>query len=302
MKYLVTGGAGFIGSHLITRLLEDGENVVAVVDNMSENKDVNLPKNPNLKVFRKSILGNISYLYKGIDIVFHLAALPRPQLSILKPKRHHNTNVNGMLNVLLDCKDNGVQRIVFASSASIYGNQGRLPSKETDTPNPMSPYALHKHIGEQYCRLFDKIYGLNYNCLRFFNVYGTGMNPNAKFSSAVAKFIDMVKQGKSPTIYGTGEQKRDYVYVDDVVEALIIASRSESRNEVFNIGYEKSYSVNHIFESICKKLKKDVKPIYAPALLEPNGTLSDCTKAHKLLNWRAKIDLSEGLDRTLYEL
>lgn len=297
-KSLVTGGAGFIGSHLVERLLGEGRQVI-IVDDLSEGKLDNLPKNPNLQFHKKSILDEIGNLFKGVDTVFHLAALPRPELSIRDPKPANKVNVEGTLNILLNCRDNGVKRIVFASSASVYGEQAKYPSTEKMTPNPMSPYGLHKLIGEQYCQLFEKIYGLETNCLRFFNVYGKRMPPEGEYASLIPAVIKHLKNNQPATIYGDGEQIRDFIYVGDVIDALILASSAKISGEVFNIGYGQNISVNDIYQLVCDKLHKTIKPIHKPARIEPRVTLSDCTKAHKLLGWRPKISFDEGLEKLL---
>jgi nucleoside-diphosphate-sugar epimerase len=296
---LVTGGAGFIGIHLVKRLLHNGFNV-KVVDRLSNGKIEKLPiHNKHLKVYKRSIMENMEDCFTNVDTVFHLAALPRPQLSIMQPKLHHRTNVDGTLNVLIHCRDKGVKRMVFVSSASVYGDQPHLPSRETDIPHPMSPYGIHKLIGEEYCQLFTKIYDLETNSIRPFNVYGTGMEPSAKFSSAIPTFIELIKDGKSPTIWGSGDQKRDYVYVEDLIDLMLLTATSGVYGEVFNCGYEKDISVNDLFRMICKKLHKHIEPIYKPALIEPRGTLSNCRKAHKMLGWKAKVGISEGLDKII---
>ncbi len=298
MRYLVTGGAGFIGSHLVARLLEMGE--VIVLDDFSEGKREYLPlNNPHLIIYEASILEPIRNLFKGVDVVFHLAALPRPQKSIIEPECANEVNVTGTLRVLMACRENKVKRLVFASSASVYGQQDNMPSLETHKPNPMSPYALQKYIGEQYCQLFESIYGLETNCLRLFNVYGDRMNPNGEYASLIPKFITLLKAGKQPPIYGTGFQARDFIYVDDVVNAFLAAAQSEAHGEVFNIGSEKTYSVRIIFEMLRTHLNAKIEPVFEPALIEPDMTLADCKKAHELLGWFNETSLSDGVDRIM---
>lgn len=302
MNYLITGGAGFIGRHLVDRLLKDGS-TVTVIDKFSNGKLKKLPiHNPRLKIYKRSILDNLKDSFVGIDVVYHLAATAEPLLSIQQPQKHHLINVDGTLNVLINCRDNHVKKIVFASSSLVYGDQKKYPLKETALPNPMFPYSLQKLMGEQYCQLFAKIYGLESNCLRLFNVYGNGMNP--KSTLAIPRFINLIKGNKRPTIHGTGEQIRDYIYVDDVVEAMFLAGKSKISGEVFNIGYGKGHSVNDIFELICKKLDKKVKPVYEPrfAFTGPKKISADSSKAYRLLGWKPKINLDEGLERTIKEL
>jgi len=296
MRYLVTGGAGFIGSHLVDRLLRDGNEVI-VIDDFSEGKWENLQVNhSNLIVYKKSILGKIEKLFKGVSVVFHLAALTRPQLSIAEPEPSNLVNVSGTLNVLLNSRDKKVERVVFASSASIYGEQEKYPSSEIDKPNPMSPYASQKLMGEQYCQLFTKIYGLETNCLRLFNVYGKRMNPDGEYASLFPKFIKLIRNGIRPTINGTGKQTRDFVYIDDVVESMILASKSKAFGEVFNVGSGESLSVNDAFNIICWKLGKKIEPIYGPAVIEPTQVIADIKKINDVLGWKQEVDLGEGLD------
>src|SRR5512139_969262 len=298
MRYLVTGGAGFIGSHLVERLLEQGE--VVVIDDFSEGKREYLPiGNPQLTVYEASILEPISSLFEGVEVVFHLAALPRPQKSITEPELPHDVNVTGTLRVLMACLNNKVKRLVFASSATIYGEQEKYPSPETAKPNPMSPYALHKLIGEQYCQLFERIYGLETNCLRLFNVYGDRMNPDGSYASLMPKFIKLLRKGKPPPIYGTGFQSRDFIYVDDVIEAFVAAGQSEAHGEVFNIGSETSCTVRVIFKLLRTRLGIRIDPVYEPAVIEPDMTFADCQKACDLLSWRCTTNLTEGISKIL---
>jgi len=161
----------------------------------------------------------------------------------------------------------------------------------------MSPYGLHKVIGEQYCKLFTDIYGLETNCLRFFNVYGPGMNPNGEYASLIPKFIRLIRHGESPTIYGTGKQRRDFVHVTDVVDAMILAAQSPAYGEVINIGSGVNYSVNKIFNIICEKLGTNILPLYGPAVLEPAATLASREKAYRLLGWEPSISIEEGIGR-----
>lgn len=290
----VCGSAGFIGGHLVDRLLADGQSVMAL-DDLSEGKY--LPKNPNLEFHQVSVLDDISKLFRDAETVFHLAALPRPQLSIADPLPAHKVNVDGLLNVLMACKLNRVKRLVFVSSACVYGEQPTYPSKENAVPNPQSPYSLHKLIGEYYCHLFTNLYGLETVSLRCFNVYGNRMNPNGFYASLIPKFIKLIKAGEQPTIFGNGKQARDFVHVSDVVEALCLAAKTRSVDEVFNIGSGKNYSVNAVFELICSTLNKQLEPLYGPAMVEPTQTLAEISKAKVLLKWQPKISLEQGIEQ-----
>ncbi len=298
-RILVTGGAGFIGSHLVERLLKDENNQVIVLDDFSMGKFDNLPTHKRLIVTGASILEDTSYLYEGVDVVFHLAALTRPQDSVLDPERTNIVNVDGTLKVLINSRDAKVKRLVFASSAAVYGNTSHLPTSEQDETYPIDPYGVTKFIGEKYCLLFDQIYGLETNCLRFFNTYGTRQSSNGQYASVVPSFIKKVVFAESPTIYGDGEQSRDFVYVEDVVDALILASNSEVHGEVFNIGSGKDISVNKLFAVIRNKLTVVAEPTYAEPLIEQKKTLANISKAQNLLSWFPKTSIEDGIAMTI---
>lgn len=308
MNILITGGAGFIGSHLVDRLLKDDNNItvidgeskrIIVVDDFSEGKYANLPKDPRLTVYDTSILGKVSHLFEGIDIVFHMAGLTRPQWSILYPSETDTVNVHGTLKVLEYCRDNKVKRVVFMSSSSMYGEQNIYPTPEDVTPYPMCPYALSKQLGEEYCKLFERIYGLEFNAIRPFNVYGSRMNPKGVYSSAVAKFIEVIHKGLPLHITGDGTQARDFVYVEDVVDQMILASTSKVHGEAFNCGSGENTSINDLMKTIAKLMKAKINPIHTPPVLEPTQTLADISKAERLLGWTPKTSLEEGLKKTI---
>lgn len=291
MNCLVTGGAGFIGHHLVNRLLDDGHSVY-VIDNLETGTIDNLPFHPELYFTKQSILDEIYPPFK-IDWIFHLAALPLVQVSIEDPERTHTTNVNGTLKLLLFAKDNKVKKFVFSSSSSVYGDQ-ETPFKESATTNPLSPYAAQKIMGEIYCKLFNEIYHVPTVCLRYFNVYGKGMNDKSNYANLIPKFIKLIKDGKSPEIWGDGKQRRDYVYVDDVVNANILLAKSNVVGEIFNVGSGKDVEVNDLADEMLKLLKSDIKPIHTKPVIEPRKGLSDITKIKKL-GWKPSVSLEEGL-------
>ena len=227
-----------------------------------------------------------------VDAMFHLAAMTRPQESVSSPEITHRINVDGTFNMLMNCHKHKIKHFIFASSASVYGEQKRYPVKEKSSLNLMTPYALHKYIGEKYCRLFSDLYGVKTTCLRLFNVYGDGMNPYGEYSSLIPKFKRMAREGSQPTIYGTGEQKRDFVHVDDVVNAFIQATKVSG---TFNIGSGKCYSVNEVFEMIFKN--KNTEPLYGSPQIEPRKTLADLSLSRKVLKWEPTISLEEGLEK-----
>lgn len=302
MKVLVTGGAGFIGSNLVKSLLERGDEVV-VVDDLSSGKEENLPKNENLKFYKKSILDkDIEKLFDDVNVVFHLAALPRVQFSIKYPERTHEVNVNGTLNLLNICRKKEIKRFVFSSSSSVYGDQDILPLKEDMNSNPMSPYALHKLIGEYYCKLYHKLYGLETVSLRYFNVYGPGQDPEGEYAVLIPKFIKLISNNESPTINGDGEQTRDFSFISDVVNANIKSALSTNEKifgEAFNIGSGKNVSVNKVTNEILKLTNNNIKIKYGPSVVEPKDTLADISKAENLLGWKPNVNFEEGLKRTI---
>lgn len=308
MNVIVTGGAGFIGSHLVDRLLSDDNNVtvldghstkVTVIDNFSHGKYSNLHLDPRLTVIDADILGDIGYLFKGVDIVFHMAALTRPMWSIEHPAETDEVNVHGTVKVLEHCKNNKVKRVVFMSSSSLYGEQHQYPTPEEVFPNPMNTYALTKLIGEQYCQLFYKLYGLKFNAIRPFNVYGTRMPITGIYTSAVATFINALKKDIPFKMFGSGEQRRDFVYIDDVVDQLLLMAHSQVHGQVFNCGSGTNNSINEVLYLIRKIMGKEIEPDRIARQYEPSQTLADISQAEMLLGWKPKISLEEGLRRTI---
>ncbi|MCL4397622.1 SDR family oxidoreductase [Patescibacteria group bacterium] len=298
MNCLVTGGAGFIGSHLVDRLLSDGHEVT-VIDNFSTGRPENLA-GKKVEIIKRSICDNLDQIFENekFEVVFHLAAIPRVQLSINDPVNTHETNINGTFNLLLTCRKFNVKRFVFSSSSSVYGDQDRLPLVETMTPNPSSPYALHKLVGEHYCRLFRELYGLETISLRYFNVYGPRQNPDGGYANLIPKFFRMLKDGNSPVINGTGKQTRDFTYVGDVVEANLLAANTTNPDcfgQTFNVGAGKNYSVNEVAEIIIKLTGSKSKVSYGPKVVEPQNTLADISKSTKLLGWSPKTNFTEGM-------
>ena len=303
MIYLVTGGAGFIGSNLVEELLKNNHKVI-VIDDFSTGKKENLTENRNLTISKKSILDDLNNIPKKeeIECVFHLAALPRVQFSIKNPIITHNANVNGTLNLLNFCKENNIKKFIFSSSSSIYGDQKVLPLKENLIPNPMSPYALHKLIGEYYCKIYNKIFHIETIALRYFNVYGPKQDHDGEYSCLIPKFIKLIKNNISPIINGSGEQRRDFTFVSDVVNANISASKIKDKEffgDAFNIGSGKNFSVNDVTNMILKLTNKTIKPTYGNSVIEPKETLADITKAKEILSWEPKISLEEGIKRII---
>ncbi len=306
MNYLVTGGAGFIGSNLVDKLLKDGQNV-SIIDDFSSGKIKNIDhhkKNKNLTIYERDICGNLEDIFdnNSFDGVFHFAAIPRVQYSIQNPDKSHKANVDGTFNLLMNCKNKNVKRFVFSSSSSIYGDQDELPLTEDMSPNPLSPYALHKLIGEQYCKMFNGLYGLETVSLRYFNVYGPRQDPKGDYACLIPKFIDMVNKNESPIINGDGEQTRDFTYVEDVVNANISAMNTanpKSFGQAFNVGAANSYSVNDITSKITKNFENGVEPVYGPSVIEAKHSLASIDKTKNYLSWSPEVSLTKGMKNTM---
>lgn len=302
-KSIVTGGAGFIGSHLVDKLLELGEQVT-VIDDFSLGKEENLSQhkqNSKLKIVRKNICDeDLHEFLSGADVVYHVAALPRVQYSIQHPKETNKVNINGTLNVLESCRRAGVRRVVYSASSSAYGNQESFPLTEELAPNPMSPYALQKLVGEYYCKLYYLVHGIETISLRYFNVFGPRQDPTGGYACLIPRSIGLSLDGKSPLIFGDGKQTRDFTYVKDVVRANILAGKTknkESFGEVFNIGNGRNLSVNTVMSLILAG--KDIKPSYHPPVIEPRDTLADTKKAREILGWEPQHSFEQAITETL---
>jgi len=298
MRALVTGGAGFIGSHLVDRLINDGHEVL-VVDNLSTGKIENVNPKAKFENFDLSnhkvnkILFGWENLWKGTDVVFHMACLARVQPSIENPYEYHDVNVNGLVNVLEMCRKYNIKRLVFSSSSSVYGDveEKDLPTSENSELNPMSPYATHKLIGEQYCKLYSKLYGIDTVSLRYFNVYGNRQPTKGAYCLVMGIFAQQKLNGESMTIRGDGEQRRDFTYVDDVVDANVkcMEHTSHLNGDVFNIGNGDNRSVNQIADLIGGH-RINIDPV-----VEPKETLANYDKANKILGWSPKGNLEKWI-------
>jgi nucleoside-diphosphate-sugar epimerase len=289
---LVTGGAGFIGSHLVDTLLEHGLHV-RVIDNFSTGHEAQL--NPRAELFEADIRDGeaIRSAFDGVDCVFHVAAFPRVPLSIEKPVETHLVNVVGTLNVLVAARDAGVRRLVYSGSSSAYGDQPILPLREDMAPNPLNPYALQKLTGEQYARLFHQLFGLETLTLRYFNVYGPRMANEGAYVTVISVFRRAKAAGKPLTIFGDGEQTRDFTHVHDVVRANLRAMDAAiADGRALNIGRGRNVSVNRIAEII------GGDKVYLPARPgEARHTLADWHQARDILGWRPEIDLEDALPK-----
>lgn len=291
MKALVTGGAGFIGSHLIDALIDRGDEVV-IIDNLSTGKKENLNSEAEFHKLDIRDLEKIEPLFKGVDYVFHLAALPRVPFSVEHPLEAHTNNAVGTLDVLIASKNAKVRKIVYSSSSSVYGDQEELPLKEDMLPKPNSPYGLQKLIGEEYCKLFNKLYGLSTVSLRYFNVYGPRIALEGAYALVMGAFLKQKRANEPLTIDGDGEQTRDFTHVRDVVRANILAAESDKagKGEVINIGAGERHSINKIAALIGGKTVN--RP---PRIGDVRHTLADNSLAKKLLGWQPEVSIEEGI-------
>jgi len=303
VRALVTGGAGFIGSHIVRRLLSDGHDV-RVVDNLATGRFSNIEEIIEEIDFRRVDIRDLDAMkaaVHGCDAIFHLAALPSGPRSIADPIASHETNATGTLNVLVAARDGDVPRIVMASSSSIYGPSSELPMREETLPPPLSPYAVSKQAGESYCRSFYKVYGLEAVALRFFNVFGPRQDPNSQYSAVIPKFIHAFRHGERPVINGDGEQSRDFTYVDNVVDANVAAATTPGiGGRVYNIACGGRISLNEIATKLRELTESDVDVLHGPERLgEVRHSMADISRAGADLGYAPTVGLEEGLRRTV---
>ncbi|OGI16931.1 MAG: NAD-dependent dehydratase [Candidatus Melainabacteria bacterium RIFOXYA12_FULL_32_12] len=298
MKIIVTGGAGFIGSHLVDLLLDEGHDVT-VLDNFSTGRPQNLlhhKDNPNLRLIEADIVeyDKIAPYFEDIDWVFHLAALADIVPSIEKPINYHRSNVDGTVNVLQASVKHNVKRFLYAASSSCYGIPDVYPTPEIAEIRPQYPYALTKNIAEQYVMHWGKVYKLPVVALRLFNVYGTRSRTSGTYGAVFGVFLAQKLANKPFTVVGDGAQTRDFTYVTDVADAFFTAAKSDIVNEVMNVGSDDTYSVNRIVELL------DGDVVYIPKRPgEPDCTYADISKIKKSLNWTPKVSIEEGVRRIL---
>jgi nucleoside-diphosphate-sugar epimerase len=289
-KIVVTGGAGFIGSHIANALAENGFEVHAI-DDLSSGSKENLQDGINLHVVDIRRQDQVQKIIQGSDFVFHLAALPSVPLSIEDPLKTNDVNVNGTISVLEAAKKVKVKRLIYAGSCAVYGMQKSSPLKEDMQSNPMSPYALQKLMGEYYCKLFAKLYGLETVVLRYFNAYGKNMPENGAYTAAIKHWLSQKESGKALTVFG-GKQTRDFTHISDIVRASILAMESKKvgKGEAINIGSGKSV----VIEELAKKISDNID-YQKPREGDIQDSLADIKKAKKLLNWEPQISLKEGI-------
>lgn len=301
-KVIVTGGVGFIGSHLAEELVNRGYHVV-ILDDLSTGKRENIEallKGEDVEFIQGSItdLRLLQGLFQNVDYVFHQAAIPSVPRSIEAPIASHEANVTGTLNVLLAARDNGVGKVIYASSCAIYGNTQTLPIREDAPTHPLSPYAVTKLAGEYYCQVFHQVYGLPTVCLRYFNVYGPRQDPDSQYAAVIPRFISRALKGEPPIIYGDGEQTRDFTFVKDVVEANILMAVSEATG-IFNFASGGSVSINRLAEAIIEFSGNALGPTHeAPRPGDIRHSLADISRA-KSFGYGLKWSLEEGLKETI---
>jgi len=302
-KFLVTGGAGFIGSNICKKLVSQGC-FVRVVDNLLTGKKGNLADIIDKIAFIEADMGDEQVARKAlkdIDIVLHQGALPSVPRSVDAPAAAHRHNVDATFTLLLAARDAGIRRFVYASSSSAYGDTPTLPKVETMAPQPLSPYAVGKLAGEYYCSVFHQVYGLETISLRYFNVFGPYQDPTSQYAAAIPAFVTAILKDEPPTIYGDGEQSRDFTYVDNIVEANLLAARvKKTAGEVLNIACGEAVTVNEIIDMINEILGKNIKPIYTdPRPGDVKHSLADISAAKKLLGFKPKVSFREGLQKAI---
>ncbi len=301
-RILITGGAGFIGSNIAVEIADKFD--VVVFDNLATGSKGNLADVDGKIEFVEGDIRNLESVkraMKGVDYVLHQAALSSVGRSVNDPLATNSANVEGTLNVLVAAKDEGVGRVVYASSSSVYGDQPTVLKKESMKPNPLSPYAVSKLAGEHYCGVFYRIYGLETVALRYFNVFGPRQDPSSQYSAVMPRFITAIRKGESPVIFGDGKQTRDFTFVGNVVSANMLAmSAKGAAGEVFNIACGQRVSVNELIKKLNRIMGKEIKPKYEkPRPGDVKDSLADISKARRVLGYKPLLGFDEGLRRTV---
>ncbi len=301
--FLVTGGAGFIGSHLVHRLVADGQKV-RVLDNFSTGKRANLAGvmdrieviEGDLRRYEDCLLA-----CKGVEVIFHEGALPSVPKSVADPRSSHDANINGTFNILMAARECGCRRVIYAASSSAYGDQPESPKRESMRPAPLSPYAVNKLVGEYYLKVFHECYGLETLSLRYFNVFGPRQDPKSQYAAAIPAFVTAILNDQPPTIYGDGEQTRDFTFIDNVVHGNMLAAKAPKLGgEVVNLACAESVTVNRTIRLINELLGKDVKPIYTDVRPgDVKHSLADVTLARKIIGFEPVVTFDEGLRRAI---
>ena len=300
--FLVTGGAGFIGSNVVRALVERGDRV-RVFDSFLTGRLGNLADLPDVEVVSGDVRDQdaLRSAMVGVDRVLHQAALPSVARSLRDPAASNESNVTGTLNVLLAARDVGVKRVVVASSSSVYGDTPILPKVETMTPSPLSPYAVTKLAGEHYCSVFSRLFGVEAVALRYFNVFGPHQDPGSEYAAVIPLFISALSRGERPLVHGDGSQSRDFTYVDNVVQAnLLAAEASGVAGEVFNVACGQRFTLLDLLQMLNRILGTSVEPRFGEARAgDVKHSLADISKAQRLLGYSPTVSFEEGLERTV---
>jgi nucleoside-diphosphate-sugar epimerase len=301
--YLVTGGAGFIGSHIVEELVKRGE-TVRVLDNLSTGNEGNLAAVKDRITFHRLDIRDLESIrpaFRGVDYVIHEAAMVSVAASIEDPVTSNAVNHGGTLHVLVAARDAGVKRLVFAGSAAVYGNVTALPQAEDQTAHPLSPYGLHKLAGEHHCQLFTSLYGFEAVTLRYFNVFGPRQNPDSPYAGVLSLFISAYLRGGTPKVFGDGEQSRDFVYVSNVVDATLGACMAPNAGgQVMNVGMGSDRTLNETIRILNSLFEREVRPSYEPARPgDARHSRADITLAKCVLGYEPRVSFEEGLRKTI---
>jgi len=304
-KYLITGIAGFIGSTIARRILAQGDQVRGV-DNLATGNRKNVEEIADRIDFRQADILDLDAMHsacEGVDYIFHEAAIPSVPKSVLDPLGSNRANIDGTVNVLVAARDAKVKRVVYAASSSAYGDTPTLPKKEEMPPNPISPYAVAKLASEYYMISFYRCYGLETVCLRYFNIFGPRQDPTSPYSGVLAKFITTMLQGEQPTIFGDGEQSRDFTYVDNAVDANLMACKAPAAKvagRVFNVATGRRVTLTETFQTLKKIMAFSGEVKYAEERTgDIKHSLADISPAEKAFGYKPKVDFEEGLRRTI---
>jgi nucleoside-diphosphate-sugar epimerase len=304
MDYLITGGAGFIGSNIAEHLVRQG-NSVRIFDNFSSGKRENIAAfADNVEIIESDlrVLDSVKHAMNGVRYVLHIGAVPSVPRSVEDPHTTNQANITGTLNVLLAARDAGVRRVVFSSSSSVYGDTPTLPKREDMPPSPLSPYAVQKVSGEYYCRIFWQLYGLETVSLRYFNVFGPRQDPQSQYAAVIPRFITAILRDEPPTIYGDGKQTRDFSHVENVIDANVAscAAPKDALGETFNIACGGRTSLLELVKTINEICGKKIKPKFDPPRPgDVRDSQADIKKAQKLLGWKPRINFREGIEKAV---